>query len=124
YAGNKEVVSMLAGFFEKLTDGINRRGFLANTAIACSAIVLALLGLDGTATATKQVGCCSLCNPFNCTCAGAVCQWSWVCQHCVSDLCRCATCIECYTAAPCDGSCRNIKCSIAGGGPNGNCFAC
>jgi len=119
---------MLNQIIEKFSEAVSRRSLIGRIAQACSAVVLAVIGIPVPARAFS-VECCSLCSSTLCNgnlsqCAGT---WCWTCfwkPH--AGRCFIVECTECYNAnapsncfQPCNGGplcfnpCKNIICSDA-----------
>jgi hypothetical protein len=105
---------MVHSFLEQLNRAVNRRGFLNKGASACSALVVALFGLDHVALAGGVPGCCHLCSTTMCNTQTCAAKWCWTCPHGTGDNCTIYTCLECYSVSP-GGDCVNTVCDEGGG---------
>jgi len=102
---------MLQAIIKRLGEVINRRGFLGRAASACSALGLALFGMDQLAFAGGGTGCCNLCNtdcvyPQPCNV-----QWCWSCPFGTGTGCRLWNCKECLGNT--NEHCGNVGCPVA-----------
>ena len=104
--------TMLSKLVEELTRAVSRRGFLGRAASISGAVALAVLGLNGVASAIKGPNdCCNLCIRTPCDYSGCVAEWCWTCCAARGDLGVLWKCSECYSVDP-GANCKNTQCDV------------
>jgi hypothetical protein len=97
---------MFNELWERVGEAVGRRNFLGTAVSACSAIAMALFGLDEVVMAGGGSGCCALISQTVCSdFSHCVAKWCWTCPKGSGTFCRIWKCWDCYNVPDaCDGN--------------------